>query len=281
MTGTWNGLRQYLLISWPDMISYTTVIATVGDRDSLSETVRRILALSIPPQVIVIVLPPDTSLKVDLSGFSRIKVVNSPVGGQVNQRHFGVSSMVFTEWVLYCDDDILIDGLDHLLVTPLSKTWVIGPIFQNISGEKLQRHLPFQNSGVVRLFKSLFPWSDGDVTLFGFGLPFSYESMIRGCPVESFIEREWLPGGCLFFPSKLFPKVSYYPFDGYAYGEDVALSLMMRDQDAILMHSFEFKARMVDANLKMKAKPMLTRFRSLMSNLSRLMYLAKLRGKLN
>lgn len=229
-------------------VDISAVIATIGNRRSLLETIRSLKRVCSNLVEIIVVLPPDRDIPDFLIGEIRhdqipVKILVSPAKGQVRQRHYGVSKAT-TKYIIYCDDDIELTG--KFPVPP--PNFVVAPVFVDSAGRVMTNKVAFQDTFIAFLIAKLtgFRWSAGRVTAFGFGLPFSYAETEHLLSSEVTIEREWLPGGCIIFPRTSFPDIDYYPFDGYAYGEDVLLSLNFRSKGLLLAHVTSFRASLVD-----------------------------------
>mgnify|MGYP001997450229 CR=1 FL=1 len=227
----------------------SAVIASVGDRpsiiktiDSLRNTIDRLLEIIIvlPPKIRI----PDFLINEMTCSSIPILVIESPTRGQVQQRQHGVSR-ANAKYVIYCDDDIELTSR----LPEIAPNFVIAPVFVDSRHRVMTRRLPFQDTVAAYFFAKLTGcyWSEGRVSVFGFGLPFSYRGKRHLLGSNVYIEREWLPGGCIVFPRDLFPKDNYYPFSGYAYGEDVALSLTLRSRGLVLAHALAFQACLGDS----------------------------------
>lgn len=229
-------------------VDISAVIATIGNRRSLLKTLRSLKQVCSNLVEIIVVLPPDRELPAFLADEIKdshipVKILMSPLKGQVRQRHYGVSKAT-TKYIIYCDDDIELTGKFPVL----PPNFVVAPVFADPTGRVMSNRVVFQDTLIASLISKMtgFRWAEGRVTAFGFGLPFSYSETEQLLSNEVTIEREWLPGGCIIFPRKSFPNIDYYPFDGYAYGEDVALSLNFRSKGLFLAHVTSFRANLLD-----------------------------------
>jgi len=230
-----------------NVVDISAVIATIGNRRSILETIRSLKQVCTSLVEIIVVLPPDCETPdflIDDIKESQIPVLIlvSTEKGQVRQRQYGVSKAT-TEYIIYCDDDIELTGSFPVLLP----NFVVAPVFADAERRVMTNEIAFQDTFIAHLAAKMigFRWSEGRVTVFGLGLPFSYTETEHLLLSEVTIEREWLPGGCIIFPRSSFPDTDYYPFEGYAYGEDVLLSLIFRSKGLLLAHVTSFRANLV------------------------------------
>ena len=109
--------------------SLTIVIPTLGG-GVLAETVRSIMAGSVVPKKILIVIPEDRVGYLPQLIYKNIEVLVTNFRGQVQQRIFGFSKAQ-TDFVMQLDDDILLDAncLRYLLNRcSLEENSAVGPM---------------------------------------------------------------------------------------------------------------------------------------------------------
>jgi hypothetical protein len=210
--------------------SVTVVIPTLGD-DCLDATLNALNQGTVIPEKILICIPKKFVSKVIDYSLPNLEIVKSKEKGQVAQRALGFAA-ADTQYVIQLDDDIIVDSLclETLLDTAdsLGKNVAVAPSFLNAkTGKSLYK------INTTSKFKKLYFWilngkkgyQPGTLTLAGTCFGIDNEEA-----VDSEIEVDWLPGGCVLHHRDNVITENYYPFPGKAYGEDFFFSILAREK---------------------------------------------------
>ena len=213
----------------------SVVIPTLGD-SCLSSTINHINSGPITPYEILICIPYGYLSRVEHLIHNNVKLVPTFLQGQVVQRIEGFKYAT-QPYVLQLDDDVEIslNSLTKLmkLLISLDMSSAVAPVFldkvdsQNIHKFPNGLSLLFSNLFIFLLFGS--KWGIcrmGTVTTAGtnYGVDFDYLTC-------SFLEVEWVPGGCCLHHRQNLLLDSFYPFPGKAFCEDLIHSFYLRQRN--------------------------------------------------
>lgn len=213
------------------------VIATLGG-ETLSKTIDALNEGIYIPSEILICIPEEDARKVEHISLPNVRVVKTPMRGQVAQRAFGFQN-ANQPLVLQLDDDIELDPLClKRLVDFMSgkeKVSVSPSLLDNIT-KRPSSHMAKPGDSADKLHKLLFfvvngkeGYEAGKISKAGVNMAYSEDA------VDPY-EVEWLPGGCALHSQKNLVKYNYYPFTGKAYSEDLFHSTILRDNGIKLYH---------------------------------------------
>jgi glycosyltransferase involved in cell wall biosynthesis len=216
-------------------IAYSVIIPTIGDREEILRVVNDLMAQTLRPTEILIIVPSayrENFLQIYGSfNCSIVKIFYSPFKGQVKQRIYGFK-YVSTDIILQIDDDVVIENrdlLNNLIVFMNSKIQdnkctkiSVAPLmkFINKNEEYKIKNIFFsyfkpRNRFVARILAS----GGGSYPTGAFG-------SVDHCPDS--IESEWLPGGFVLSHIHNLNFKNFYPFKGRAHGEDILDSIEKR-----------------------------------------------------
>lgn len=204
----------------------SVVIPTLGG-PSLSGTIRRLNAGTVTPSEILVCIPESELVNIRPSG-ANVRVLRTPIRGQVAQRAFGFREAKHP-FVLQIDDDMDVesDCLEILLrgLKSLGRQAAISPaLFLRDTGE--YAYTPYWDSSRIRarieliLLNGLAGYEPGRISRAGYNFPLRYGPGIQ--------ETEWLPGGCVLHWRENLLLESFYPWPGKAYAEDLFHSHHLR-----------------------------------------------------
>ena len=205
--------------------SLTVVIPTLGG-DILVRTIRSIMASSVIPQKILIVIPEDRILSLPNFQYSNVEVLATKFRGQVQQRIAGFSNSQ-THLVMQLDDDIEL-AYDCIEI-------LIGGMQTSIGKVALAPALRYRKnktSAFLGKKPNLYYWlmngsrgyQAGSVYLSG--SPEGVDFEVAG----NFIESQWLYGGCVLHRKSDLVLENIFPFKGKAYCEDLIHSAALRNK---------------------------------------------------
>ena len=209
-------------------VSYSVVIATLGEYH-LSNTLKCIYNSTVTPNEIIVCLPPNQKINQKIHKKSYVKVINSDLRGQVNQRIYGLRLAV-SDYVLQLDDDVLFENnmiQDLINVLIQNNNVCCAPFFL-----KKNSSLPFYTNS-NSFFKNLIY----NFSLINYQGKISKTGMSYGvCETKSnMIEVDWLPGACIFHHKKNLILDNYFPFNGKAYYEDILHSKKIKELNVKLL----------------------------------------------
>lgn len=224
----------------PDALPVSVVIATLGGK-ALEETIGHLRRADASPNEILVCIPEGVDYEACLAEDSVLRVVRTPVRGQVAQRAYGLA-LVRNPYVMQLDDDILFDdqGFQRLLDTCIgvSPGTAIAPLLKNCeSGQYLTRYTRdfrgFLQSAIAFLVCGA-PWGAARMgKISPAGIPYGIDR--EYCNGQSLVESEWLPGGCVICRKADLVTESYFPFPGKAFSEDVIHSVLWRRKGVRLL----------------------------------------------
>lgn len=213
------------------------VIASKGDRSALCETVNKLVDILRPKDQVVIVIPKtfqttfNSLVAPNLVESEFVTVFFANTLGQVRQRLYGLERAI-NDLVMQLDDDVQFTegSLDILLdcwrrcVVTRGDNVVIAPIQIQRSARldasrPRRRHVPHLISENEHICS---------IRCDGLG-SYSLQKLLNN--EHLLVRTEWLPGGCVVGLRKNFPIRNYYPFDGYAYGEDMLDSVRRSNKE--------------------------------------------------
>jgi len=187
---------------------------------------------------ILITIPQDSKLDLNISKYKNLKIVKTKFKGQVYQRTeaFKLASKKF---VLQLDDDVEISS-KYILnlknnLLHLGKDFAISPVFFN-KDDKESCIYNLKNNNFLLLVKNLIAsivckskWGlkrSGTVTVVGSNYGVDYD-----CLKNDIINTEWLPGGCILHLNKNLILDDYFPYRGKAYCEDLMHSFLLTNNN--------------------------------------------------
>jgi glycosyltransferase involved in cell wall biosynthesis len=200
----------------------SVVIATLGE-STLKLTIDSLNSGTLKPSEILVCVPHVGNIKLDISKFDNVKVVECCCFGQVLQRIEGFK-LVKHELVMQIDSDIQVDVncLENLV-----RAMDCLPDKSSISPYPEIIYYSAQNKGFSYfLFKKClaYKWKDNAIG-----------KIKRSCKItnpyknreENLSKTEWVNGIAMHRRGNLILD-NYYPFTGKAYYEDVIHSIMLR-----------------------------------------------------
>lgn len=210
----------------PEHPRYSVVIATLGGQH-LAATIECFQRSISPPAEILLCIPEAERGKVEsLRSTPGVRVVVTPVRGQVAQRAIGFSQ-VQEDLVLQCDDDVEFspEAIEHMLqvLLGLGRGHVVGPVYcHHHSRRPLSRHPTGWRGFLSNLYFSVVA-----------GMPWGPRRMGRYAPTTCtvsvdprqasgpIVQTAWLPGGFVLGYRDELVTENFYRIPGKAYGEDV------------------------------------------------------------
>ncbi|QID16992.1 glycosyltransferase family 2 protein [Nitrogeniibacter mangrovi] len=220
-------------------VRFSVVIPTLGGAQ-ISRTIEQINQGSVRPHEILVCIPEAEAHRVAGLPFDNVRIVPTPVRGQVAQRAFGFAQ-VESSLVMQLDDDIMLDhdAVATLLsaLTALGPGHIVGPVLYNVeTGAPLSTIDTGFKGFVINVYESLIR-----------GLPWGKRRMgalsdIGGCGSvdprlcdEALVSTEWLPGGCSVSYRDELVLDAFFPYPGKAFSEDV-LHSTLRTRKGIVHH---------------------------------------------
>ena len=221
----------------PVIANVSVVIATLGG-DTLAKTIDTLNKGIYMPSEILICIPEGSANRVENISSANVRVVKTPMRGQVAQRAFGFQN-VNQPLVLQLDDDVELDTfcLKTLVdfMSDKEKISVSPSLLDNIT-KKPSSHMAKPDPSSGKLYKLLFlvvngrkGYEAGKISKAGVNMAYSENATDP-------YEVEWLPGGCVLHFEKNLVKYNYYPFSGKAYCEDLFHSTILRNNGIKLYH---------------------------------------------
>jgi len=217
----------------------SVVCASIG-RPSLHDLIDNLARCDVVDEIII-VLPPkeccdSNNFKIAFT-LGHVRIFNSHVQGQVQQRVFGVRQAT-KDYLLFIDDDISItpNTIDTMLnfLLNLPGPAAIAPKIK-FSGATNTKH-EFR----VDFFLIILKYIDRVLTLGVPNAPCSLSYFHHPFAVHSNNSNpssvDWLPGGCILMPRRYAPMESYYNFSGKAYAEDIYLSHFLQSAGVSLYY---------------------------------------------
>lgn len=205
--------------------SLTVVIPTLGG-NILARTIQSIMAGSVTPQKILIVIPEDRILSLPKVQYSNVEILATKFRGQVQQRITGFSNSQ-THLVMQLDDDIelaydCIEILTGGMQTCIGKV-ALAPALR-YRKNKISAFLNKKPNLYYWLMNGSKGYQAGSVYLSGSpeGVDFDGDC--------NFIESQWLYGGCVLHRKSDLVLENFFPFTGKAYCEDLMHSAALRNR---------------------------------------------------
>lgn len=194
-------------------------------RGVLAETVRSIMAGSVVPKKILIVIPEDRVGYLPQLIYKNIEVLVTNFRGQVQQRIFGFSRAQ-TDFVMQLDDDILLDAncLRYLLNRcSLEENSAVGPMLIDA-----KTFIPIYEKTKKSFLGFIYYWllngsagyQPGKFYLCGSGDGVAQDLLPR-------VNVDWLAGGCILHRKSNLILKNYFPYSGKAYCEDYIHSYLL------------------------------------------------------
>lgn len=217
--------------------SVSVVITTLGG-PGLSPTIEQLQRGTVVPREILICIPESLAVSVRHLARGNVRVVPTPVRGQVGQRVHGFRHVIYPI-VLQLDDDVYLDErcvefMARLLTEKGAKS-VVGPsLFIRSTGEYAYPPRPATDSrpGLShRILNGSEGFKSGRMARSGFCFGFEFK--------EAPQETDWLPGGCVMQWKENLLLQDYYPYKGKAYAEDLFHSFLLRKAGLRLFMSGE------------------------------------------
>jgi glycosyltransferase involved in cell wall biosynthesis len=201
----------------------SVVIPTIGE-PILKNTVDSLLNSTLKPSEVIIVIPNKFLHRINLKKNKVIKIINSSIEGQVQQRIEGFK-IAKGDFVLQLDADIVIDKncLSQLCTTlcKLKTPSVVMPTYnQNIIKKNISQFF-------IKDFLSKFIYM-GVSSIKNQGIKFTWDVWYKSFEwPEKLSEMNYVNGACLLHKRSNLIIDDYYPYDGKAYGEDLLHSFML------------------------------------------------------
>lgn len=181
----------------------SVVIPTLGS-DSLYNTIHSLNSGTIKPHEILICIPNNYSVKIDLSIYDNVRILYTDIKGQVKQRLYGFENSR-SSFVLQLDDDIILEKkcIENLLseLHNLNNKSAVSPLFYFKETQKpVYKYI--KNNFLRYLFYAIINGKDG----FKPGIICKSGNEIGVSPENIFsnqINTEWLPGGCVLHRKKI------------------------------------------------------------------------------
>ena len=202
---------------------FSIIIATLG-RPSIIKLLNCIEHSSIYPQVVIVSLPTNTSLRLDFSSYSFKLVLIQEEVGQVAQR-FAAYSYIRTPLMIQLDDDICFD-CDFLLnyvnkFLQLPNNSILAPALFNRQSRRSNLVYPKPAFCSLLYFLASFGNSSpyGKLTASGYSVGYS---LLQDRFLDTgLIPVEWCPGACVIHHTSNLLSFNYYKRVGKAYAEDL------------------------------------------------------------
>ena len=225
----------------PELPTVSVVIPTLLSEPLLLECLRSLSQQTVLPTEIIIVytesFPHEPSLLAELKCLIApfcIRIFRTPVGGQVQQRTYGISRST-SDFLLCLDDDVTLcpSAIETFLFYSTgfnAKTSVaFGPVYCSAQNSKPLVNPPTLLQSFLRLLlDTLIGGASFGSSKFGSISPslqvYPHPPQYLELPCQ---RVSFLPGGCLFIKRSDAITSNYYPFKGKAYCEDIILSLLL------------------------------------------------------
>jgi GT2 family glycosyltransferase len=217
----------------------SVVITTLGG-SGLAPTIAQLQRGTVIPAEILVCIPEPLAASVSHLAGGNVRIIPTPVRGQVGQRAFGFR-FVNSPMVLQLDDDVYLDErciefMARLLAEKGEKS-VVGPsLFIRSTGEYAYPPRPpsDERPGLShRILNGAEGYRSGRMARSGFCFGFEYKQTPQ--------ETDWLPGGCVMQWRANLLMQDYYPYPGKAYAEDLFHSYLLRKAGMRLYMSGEAK----------------------------------------
>ena len=205
--------------------SLTVVIPTLGG-NVLGRTIESIMAGSVVPQKILIVIPEDRVSSLPNLKYSNVEVLATKFRGQVQQRIAGFSKSQ-THLVMQLDDDIEL-AYDCIEILIGGMQACIG----NVALAPALRYRKNKTSAFFNKKPNLYYWLMNGLKGYQAGSVYLSGSP-EGVDFEggsNFIESQWLYGGCVLHHKSDLVLENFFPFKGKAYCEDLIHSAVLRNK---------------------------------------------------
>lgn len=215
-------------------IPITVVIPSIGG-GALVGTLEALNAGDSRPREIIVSLPNQNSLPLEILKFSNVRVAYANLYGQVSQRCFGFRAAT-QPYVMQLDDDVLIDAytIESMIsyLGDLGRGHAIGLPYIDI---KIDKPIYLNGRGALGFFQNFFytmayfsSWGvakNGTVTKSTICFPVPHD--ING---KGLVSVDWLPGGCVIYKREDLILDNYYPLLGKAYCEDLLHSYLLKQK---------------------------------------------------
>ena len=171
---------------------------------------------------------------IELNDFDNVKIIISPIKGQVQQRIFGLKKST-QNYVLQLDDDTIVHSND--LIKIINKLKQLGPgnaispincdIEKKISVTQVEKNLKSLLFNIFSFFLAGSKWGVNKMgTISKSGVVYGVDpNYVKNKTIHS---QEWLSGCCVAMFKQDLILDCYYPFSGKAYFEDVIHSIILR-----------------------------------------------------
>ena len=218
--------------------SLSVVIPTLGGKSLL--TVINLLndGNDIPSEILVCI-PDKYSKNIKLDNFPNVKIIKTPVIGQVFQRIEGFKKAK-EKFVLQLDDDCKISNyhVKKLLnkLNELGPGNSIAPIYfdekTGVCSHSYRKGLKGFITNLIATFICGAPWGlkrMGCISKVGtnYGVDVKYMN-------NDTVETEWVPGGCFMHFKETIYLENFFPFKGKAFCEDLMHSHLLRKNNVKL-----------------------------------------------
>ena len=214
----------------------SVVIPSLG-HEVLLKTIKSLNRGEYNPSEIIVCIPEGVKVFKSVRKIKNVKILNSPIKGQVHQRIYGLRNVIY-RYVLLLDDDTILSSKDlETLVHNLDKLGpgnALSPVNYDINNMKsvtIRRET--LKTFIYDVFTYLIAGSRWGVNKMG---TISKSGVVFGIDPDYlknkiFFKREWLSGCCIaMFKEDLILK-NFYPFEGKAYFEDVIHSIILNQNN--------------------------------------------------
>ncbi len=215
--------------------TYSVVIATLGG-PSLKETVYKLNSQIPSPSEVLICIPKGEAVRAPNFSEPNVRVVVTPVRGQVAQRAIGFKEAV-NRFVLQIDDDMspsagCIASLLQSIQKINTKAAISPLLIDNTTKKSVYRKAlgdSWLGSFYYWLLNGRIGYKPGSVL--SAGIPVGIDD---GSATGELLGVDWLPGGCVLHAKENLVTENFFPFQGKAYCEDLIHSYHLKRQHVSL-----------------------------------------------
>ena len=215
----------------------SVVIATLGG-ESLTQTIECLNSGSVIPDEILVCIPSYEASRTEKFNAPNLRVLKTEVRGQVAQRAIGFGK-VKNNFVMQIDDDMIVHYrcLEYLLIAVMSEQKVaVAPVLVNFqTGLSVYPALSKKD-----YFSSIYYWILNGAASYKPGSIYrsgTAEGVDPWSQDRTFLEVEWLAGGCVMHRRENLILDHFYPFSGKAFYEDIIHSYYLRSKGIKLLIS--------------------------------------------
>lgn len=210
----------------------SVVIATLGG-ESLPSTLDKLNSGTLIPDEILVCIPSSEYNHRNFLFEDNIKVIPTPIRGQVAQRAYGFRRAQY-EYVLQLDDDMSVDQycLERLVDT-LDIYGANASVSPALIDEQTGRSVYVRPKG-PKFLLSIYFWLMNGAKGFQPGTIDKAGSAVGVDPaflMSRFVEVEWLAGGCMLHRRENLVLEDFWKRPGKAYCEDILHSYLLRQRN--------------------------------------------------